>query len=110
MSNDMTGSGFAPNVEPKSQGLAIAGMVLGIVGLVLAIIPCFWWLGMCVSVVGIALSGVAMRFISTGSADGKGKAVTGLVCGIVGVAIGTLWLALTVLVHTAAVTATDSLN
>jgi uncharacterized membrane protein len=75
---------------PKVDGLAVAGMVLGIVGIIfgfLYTIPC---------AVGVVLSSVALYRIgkSNGWRTGKGFAVAGLVCGVVGLAFwGLIFLA-----------------
>lgn len=62
---------------PKSQGLAIASMVLGIIGLVLSC---------CVPIVPIILALLAVILGGVSLAkkqDGKGMAIAGLVCGII---------------------------
>ena len=69
--------------RPKNDGLAITGMVLGIVGLlvfVFAVLP----------VVAIIFSAIALKRISrsNGWRKGKGMAIAGLVCGIVGTVVG----------------------
>lgn len=68
-----------PRSLPK--GMAVAAMVLGIIGLVsffLVIIslPC--------SILGVVFGEVALRRVSAGCAAGKGMAVAGMVTGFVG--------------------------
>lgn len=70
----------------KTNGLAIAGMVLGIVGLVIG----FYGI---VPLVGVILSGVALKQISETGDKGKGMAIAGLVCGL----IGLVWAVLSLL-------------
>lgn len=69
----------------SAKGLGIAGMVLGIVSLVFFFA---WFIGIICSIVGLVLSSVAWRKISTGSArpDGKGFAIAGFVTSIIAVA------------------------
>jgi|GEM_PF-953689 hypothetical protein len=75
--------GFGPAL-PSVKGLAIAGMVLGIVSLVFFFA---WFIGLVCCIVGVSLSGVALSRISKGSADpdGKGMAIAGLVTSIVSI-------------------------
>ena len=70
----------------KTNGLAIAGMVVGIVGLVIG----FWGI---VPLVGVILSGVALKQINETGDKGKGMAIAGLVCGL----IGLVWTVLSLL-------------
>lgn len=79
---------YDPNMPPQmyqtaspSNGSAIAGMVLGIVGIV------FFW----IPIGDIILNGLAILLSSSGMGKartmggyGKGMAIAGLVCGIIG--------------------------
>lgn len=70
---------YAQNAQAPSNGLGIAGFVLGLLGLVF-----FWFpfVGIVLAILGVILSGVAMSNAKkTGS--GTGLAVAGLVCGLV---------------------------
>ena len=91
-------------MENQSKGMAIAGLVLGILSLVLS----FWigWLGFIVGIVGIVVSAMAMKRCPAG----KGMAIAGLVCSIVGVALGVLVIACVgCIVGTAGVMAASSM-
>jgi hypothetical protein len=70
----------AASHPPKGNGLAVAGMVLGIIGLVLCWIP---FVGAACALIGLILSALGMSKANKG-ASGKGMAIAGLVCGIVG--------------------------
>jgi uncharacterized membrane protein len=79
-----------PQVAPRNDGLAVAGMVVGICSLVLG------WLYVIPCIVGIVLSGIGLSRISksNGTKAGRGMAIAGLVCGIVGLAFwGLIFLA-----------------
>ena len=75
------------NESPKSlpKGLSIAGMVLGICGCVFSLATCTLWVGLVLSVIGVVISGIAMKNCNDGKADGKGMAIAGLVTAIVGI-------------------------
>ena len=64
--------------EPKSAGLAIASMVLGILALVLSC--CVPYLPIILALLAVVLGGVSLAK----KQDGKGMAIAGLVCGIIG--------------------------
>ncbi len=71
------------------NGLAVAGMVCGIVGLVLCWIPVFGWM---VAVVGIVLGAIGWSKANKGARN-KGMAVAGVACGVAGILLGvTLFL------------------
>jgi hypothetical protein len=73
---------------PRNSGMAIAGMVLSLVGL----IPCFWLLQL-PGVLGIIFGAVGMQQTKDGSRRGRGMAIAGVVIGIVLVALAVLlWI------------------
>lgn len=74
--------GAAPVKKPA--GLSIASMVCGIVAIVM--LCCFYWLSVVLGLVAIILGAVALKK----QAGGKGMAIAGLVCGILGVIPGVL--------------------
>ena len=69
---------------PQGNGLAVAGLVLGILGLVFCFVPFFGWvlaiLGIIFGAVGISKANKVGR--------GKGMAIAGLVCGALGLLAG----------------------
>lgn len=78
----------APRGGGKTNGLAIAGLVLGIIGAVVAWIPCFGWiLGIILGIIGAALSGIGLAQASK-LGSGKGMAVTGLILSIIAILLG----------------------
>jgi hypothetical protein len=84
MVRTMATPGYAPQGQaPQSQegnGMAVAGMVLGIISLVLCWVPFLTWI---LSLLGIIFGALG---IGKGNKVGKGKgmAIAGLVCAILG--------------------------
>lgn len=76
----------APQQPSGSNGLAIAGMVLGIVALVLF---CVWYISLPAAVVGLILS-VMARKKAKETGVGGGMAMTGLVLSVIALAIALL--------------------
>lgn len=78
----------APSAEvpaSKPKGLAVAGLVLGICGLVFSP-PCFLIvLGPLAAIVGIILSAVALSKAKAGTGGGAGLAKGGLICATAGI-------------------------
>jgi hypothetical protein len=72
---------------PTRNGMAIAALVLGILGIVLFFIP---FVGMIPGILGIVFGAVALRAVKRGGA-GRGMAIAGLVCGAIGTVICLIW-------------------
>ncbi len=73
------------------NGMAIAGMVLGIIGFLLAFIPCFGWvLAIVLGIIGATLSGIGLGTASR-AGGGKGMAISGLVLSILAILWGPVW-------------------
>lgn len=66
--------------QPEEKGLAIASMVLGIVGIVFAWIPGVNWLALPAAIVGLILGIVALR-----KGQPRGMALTGIILGAIAV-------------------------
>ncbi|MFO0863335.1 MAG: hypothetical protein U0744_01510 [Gemmataceae bacterium] len=97
------GGGDGPSQGGGSNGLAIAGMVLGIVGVVLVWIPCIGQiLAIVLGIVGAALSGIGLAQANK-SGSGKGMALTGLILSILAMLVAVLyWAYIAFMVNTAA--------
>jgi hypothetical protein len=65
----------------------IAALVLGIVGLLFSLVPCLGMYAIPLTVLAVIFGAIGMK-----KPVGKGMAVAGLVCGLVGTAIGAYWL------------------
>lgn len=74
-----------------SNGLGLAGFVVGLVGLVLSFIPLIGVVAWPLVILGIVFSAVGIAKASKGRATNKGLAITGLVVSIVGLAVCVLW-------------------
>ncbi len=85
-----TGPAWGPPGPPSANGLCVASLISGIIG----VIPCF--INNALAVVALVLGIVALRRMSSGAAseDGKGMAIAGVVLGAIGTAIGIGWLIL----------------
>jgi uncharacterized protein DUF4190 len=80
-------------VQPSS-GLAVASLVLGIVGLVFSFIPFIGVIAWPMVILGIVFGGIALNKANQAPASSsKGMAIAGLVCSIVGLAICVIWAA-----------------
>jgi hypothetical protein len=77
-----------------SNSLGIASMVLGIVGLLLALIPCIGFFGLPLSGLGLILGIVGFVIACTRKGSGIGFPVAGSAISLVAIAIGSVWLVL----------------
>ena len=75
----------APGGQPEGNGMAVAGLVLGIIGLVFCWIPFLGWI---LALLGIIFGGLGMGKANKIGGRGKGLAIGGLVCGVLGLIIG----------------------
>jgi hypothetical protein len=67
--------------------MPVAALVVGIVGLLLALVPCLGMYALPLTLLAVVFGAVGMK-----KPAGKGMAIAGLVCGIVGTAIAAWWL------------------
>jgi len=73
-------------VPELPRGLAITGMVLGIVGLCTSI----FYIGGLIGIVGLVFSILAIRKAKRGLGGGRGMAIAGLVTSIVGIVLNAI--------------------
>lgn len=94
-----------PAQPPAGNGMAIAGMVLGIISAATCWIWCLPFIAVGCGIVGIILSVVALNQSKAKGGAGKGQAVAGLVCGIAGTVISALvWIVILPVANQAAST------
>lgn len=84
----MTDTPHSP-AHPVTSGMAISGMILGIVGLVFAWVPI---LDIVMGGLAVVLSAVGLKRCNTGIGGGRGMAIAGLVCGILTVSAGFIFM------------------
>ncbi|MEU8520267.1 DUF4190 domain-containing protein [Streptomyces sp. NBC_01216] len=84
--------GPPPPMRQARNGLGIAAMVTGIVGLVLGIIPFLFWLGGVMGVVALVLGLVGHARARRGEASDKGAALAGVILGAVTIVVSLVWL------------------
>lgn len=87
----MNDNNFGPNYNytptpqqpypTKTNGKAIAALVLGILAI---IIP---YIGFILGIIAIILGALSLKEIAKASEQGRGLAIAGLVCGIIGTAL-----------------------
>ena len=82
-----------PMIARKTNGMAVTGMVLGIVSLVLF---WAWFLGPVLAVLGVIFSSVGISQCNREQQEGKGMAIAGLVCSLISAAF---WVLLVIAVE-----------
>ncbi|BFH62332.1 DUF4190 domain-containing protein [Paenibacillus azoreducens] len=71
-----------PSMQPpKTNGKAIAALVLGILSIVSP------WFGVILGIIAIVFASLALRDIKSKHEGGRGLAIGGLVCGIVSIVL-----------------------
>ncbi|MBD0381950.1 DUF4190 domain-containing protein [Paenibacillus sedimenti] len=88
---------YQNNTQPPSQasptnGKSIASMVLGILSI---IVP---YIGLILGIIAIVFSRIASKEIQARGEQGKGFAIAGLVCGIIGTALYAIIIVVLVIV------------
>jgi hypothetical protein len=74
-----------------ANGMAVASMVLGIVGLVFSFIPVIGVIAWPLVILGIIFGGVGISKANQVPGSPKGMAIAGLTCSIVGLVICVIW-------------------
>jgi len=75
------------------QGLGVAGLVVGILAVILALIPCIGWIAIIPGVIALALSLVAFSQANKGNGS-KGVIIGALVVSIIATSIGLVQIVL----------------
>ena len=90
------------HVNSNANGLAIAGLVLGIISIVFAFL--YFWVGLIVGIIGIILS------VKGRESEKKSMATAGLVCSIVGTALSGVFIACALCIVGTAIDAVNEIN
>lgn len=89
----MENQNFTPEKTDAGQGMSVAALVLGILGLITAFIPCFGFFALIFGVLAIIFGAVGLKQAKKG--NGKtGMPMAGLILGIIATAFIILWLIL----------------
>ncbi|WP_019910875.1 DUF4190 domain-containing protein [Paenibacillus sp. HW567] len=80
-----------PPPPARTNGKSVAAMVLGILAVVTP------YVGLLFGIVAIILSAISLKEIRTRYEQGKGMAIAGLVCGIIGTILYAILIAIIVL-------------
>jgi len=76
-----------------NNGLAVASLVLGIVGLVFSFVPIIGVIAWPLVILGIIFGGIGISKANEVPGTSKGMAVAGLTCSIVGLVVCIIWVA-----------------
>ena len=77
--------GYTPGQPQPGNGMAVTGLVLGIIGLVLCWIPFLGWL---LALLGVIFGALGVSKANKIQGRGKGMAIAGLVTGVIGLLLG----------------------
>ncbi len=78
-----------PPPRPKTNGLALASMILGILGITVGLCLLFFPV---MPILAVVFGHIGLAQVTRTGATGRGYAITGLVTGYVGIALAILWL------------------
>lgn|ERR1700741_3003102 len=74
-----------------TNGLGVAALVLGIVGLVFSFIPVIGVIAWPMVILGVVFGGIGINKANQTPGMPKGTAVAGLTCSLIGLAICVIW-------------------
>ena len=80
-------------MQPRSNGMAVASLILGILSLILCWIPGVNFVAIILAIVAIILGILGMKKAKEPMTGGRGMAIGGLITGILGLIISILILA-----------------
>jgi membrane-bound ClpP family serine protease len=78
-----TPAGFAPAAAGPKNGLGIAALVCGIIGVLVGLIPLMFLGAGALAILGIVFGIIGIRRAKRGEATNRGMAITGLVTGVI---------------------------
>ncbi|MFE9775720.1 DUF4190 domain-containing protein [Streptomyces sp. NPDC005931] len=71
-----------------NNGMGVAGLVLGIIA---AAVFCLWPVAIMLGALGVIFGGIGRVKANRGEATNPGQALAGIICGSVGIALGTVF-------------------
>lgn len=81
------------STQKRTDGMSIASLVCGIVGLVFMFIPIIYGVGIIPSILGIIFGNISKKKIRQNpNLEGYGMAKAGFICGIIGVVLSVISL------------------
>jgi hypothetical protein len=83
-------------MPPGSNGMAVAALALGIVGVVSGLVPFFFLVSLPCGVLAFVFGCVSWRRANVRGVPGRGMARTGVVLGVVAVALGVIGVVITI--------------
>lgn len=87
---------------PKTNGKSIAALVLGILAVVLP------YIGLIIGIIAIVFANIAFKEIKRNGDQGRGLAIAGLVCGIVGTALYAIIILIVIIAIVSVATTTST--
>ena len=72
--------------------MPVAALVLGIVGLLLSLVPCLGMWALPLTLLAIIFGALGLKKEEGKEKKGKGMAIAGLICGIIGSLIASWWI------------------
>jgi hypothetical protein len=79
-----------PPQQPPGNGMALASLVLGIVGVVGGLIPLLFIVGWGCGAVGVVLGGIGLHRAVDLGASGRGQAIAGMILSGLALVLGTV--------------------
>ncbi len=67
--------------------MPVAALVIGIIGLILSLVPCLGMYALPLTLLGVIFGALGMK-----KEKGKGMAIAGLICGVIGTLIAGWWV------------------
>src|SRR5687768_4632598 len=83
-------TGYLPPARERSSGMATASLVLGIISLILCCVP---YVSIPAAILAIIFGAIARNRVAAGIAEGRSMATAGMVCGIIAIVLGVIFVA-----------------
>lgn len=81
-----------PFPQQPRNGLGVAALVIGIVGVLIALVPFMFWLGAILGLLALIFGIIGMGKANKGEATNKGSALTGVITGALAIVISIVWV------------------